>query len=96
LATLPGGEAWRRRVEQVPLRTRHLATHARHLIGLNDLDQGVVTGDVLRALGVGLDATGWQARLKASEAAGVTEVVYQPAGPDIERELRAFAEMAGL
>jgi 5,10-methylenetetrahydromethanopterin reductase len=28
--------------------------------------------------------------------AGVTEIVYQPSGPDIERELRAFASAAGL
>jgi 5,10-methylenetetrahydromethanopterin reductase len=34
--------------------------------------------------------------LAASERAGVTEIVYQPAGPDIERELTAFARMAGL
>ena len=29
-------------------------------------------------------------------AGGVTEFVYQPAGPDLERELRAFAQMAGI
>jgi 5,10-methylenetetrahydromethanopterin reductase len=29
-------------------------------------------------------------------ALGVTEVVYQPAGSDIERELQAFASAAGL
>ena len=29
-------------------------------------------------------------------ARGVTEVAYQPAGSDIERELRAFASAAGL
>jgi 5,10-methylenetetrahydromethanopterin reductase len=27
---------------------------------------------------------------------GVTELVYQPAGSDIERELRAFAAASGL
>ena len=27
---------------------------------------------------------------------GVTEIVYQPAGSDIERELNAFASAAGL
>jgi hypothetical protein len=26
---------------------------------------------------------------------GVTEIAYQPAGPDIPRELTAFARMAG-
>jgi hypothetical protein len=29
-------------------------------------------------------------------ALGVTELVYQPAGSDIERELRVFAAAAGL
>jgi 5,10-methylenetetrahydromethanopterin reductase len=29
-------------------------------------------------------------------ALGVTELVYQPAGSDIERELRAFSAAAGL
>jgi 5,10-methylenetetrahydromethanopterin reductase len=33
-------------------------------------------------------------RLDALEAAGVTEVLYAPMGPDIPRELRAFADMA--
>ena len=50
----------------------------------------------LAALGVALDAPAWQARLAASARVGVTEIVYQPAGPDIERELAAFAKMAGL
>jgi 5,10-methylenetetrahydromethanopterin reductase len=27
-------------------------------------------------------------------AAGMTEIAYQPAGPDIPRELEAFAAMA--
>jgi hypothetical protein len=26
----------------------------------------------------------------------VTEIAYHPAGPDVERELAAFARMAGL
>jgi 5,10-methylenetetrahydromethanopterin reductase len=49
---------------------------------------------VLGPLGVALDAEAWRAKLAESERAGVTEVVYQPAGPDIPRELRAFAAVA--
>ena len=33
-------------------------------------------------------------RLAALAAAGVTEIAYQPMGPDIDRELTAFAEAA--
>jgi 5,10-methylenetetrahydromethanopterin reductase len=35
-------------------------------------------------------------KISGLAAAGVTELVYQPAGSDIERELRAFASAAGL
>jgi hypothetical protein len=65
-------------------------------VALNDLDHGLATGDVLGPLSVALDADTWRARLVASERAGVTEMVDQPTGPDIERELRAFAAVAGL
>jgi 5,10-methylenetetrahydromethanopterin reductase len=34
-------------------------------------------------------------RLGTLAGAGVTEVVYQPAGPDITTELSAFMAMAG-
>jgi 5,10-methylenetetrahydromethanopterin reductase len=96
LDTLPGGGAWRQRADATPERTRHLDVNANHLVGLNALDEGIVTGEVLAALGMATDAQGWRSRIAASEEAGVTEIVYQPAGPDIERELTAFAEMAGL
>ena len=35
-------------------------------------------------------------RLDALEASGVTEILYAPMGPDVPRELTAFAEMAGV
>jgi 5,10-methylenetetrahydromethanopterin reductase len=35
-------------------------------------------------------------RLRALTAAGITEVAYQPIGPDIPRELAAFAAAGGL
>jgi 5,10-methylenetetrahydromethanopterin reductase len=36
------------------------------------------------------------ARLRALSSAGITEVAYQPMGPDIPRELAAFAQAAGI
>jgi 5,10-methylenetetrahydromethanopterin reductase len=96
VTALPNGSEWRQRAEQVPERTRHLAIHANHLVDLNDLDQGLVTGEVVDALGMAMDADGWRARLASSEQAGVSEIVYQPAGPDIARELAVFAATAGL
>jgi 5,10-methylenetetrahydromethanopterin reductase len=94
--TLPRGGEWQRRAEAIPERARHLAVWDNHLVGLGGLDQGIVTGETLGPLGAALDADGWRARLAASERAGVTEIVYQPAGPDMPRELRAFAAAAGL
>jgi 5,10-methylenetetrahydromethanopterin reductase len=73
-----------------------LAIHDRHLIGPNELDRELVTGELLTHLGLARTADGQRARLAELEQAGVTGVIYQPAGPDIPRELGAFAEMAGL
>jgi 5,10-methylenetetrahydromethanopterin reductase len=94
--TLPGGAEFRRRAELVPERTRHLAVHENHLIALNTLDEGLITGEVMSALGAAADADTWRARLQSCVDAGVTELLYQPAGDDIDRELRVFAQMAGL
>jgi hypothetical protein len=35
-------------------------------------------------------------RIPQLAARGVTEIAYQPAGPDIPRELTAVARMAGI
>ncbi len=93
---LPGGEEWRRRVEQVPERTRHLALHENHLVALNPIDEGLITGEFMARTGLALPAAEMRARVARMGEAGTTEIAYQPAGPDIERELRVFAEATGL
>jgi 5,10-methylenetetrahydromethanopterin reductase len=94
LDDLPGGAAWRRRVEMIPEDRRHLAIHEGHLVALNDVDRGLITGGLLTRLRLAADAEGHRARLDEYVQAGITEAVYQPAGPDIPRELEAFAAMA--
>jgi 5,10-methylenetetrahydromethanopterin reductase len=100
LDALPNGGAYRRLDEQVPARTRHLAVHAGYLVAPNALDQAAVPAEVaagaLGPMGLAADAAAWRARLAAAEQEGVTEIVFQPAGPDLPRELRAFAAAAGL
>src|SRR5262245_29770981 len=96
LEALPGGGAWRAAIEGIPERERHLRTHEGHLTFLNDLDRPVVTGETVKALTFTGEAAALRARLDDFGARGVTEVAYQPKGPDIARELRAFAAMAGL
>jgi 5,10-methylenetetrahydromethanopterin reductase len=94
LAALPGGAEWAAAYERVPARTRHLALHDQHLIAVNERDRAFVTGDLLAKIGLAQDRAAWRARLAALEAQGVTELAYQPAGPDIPRELAAMAEAA--
>jgi 5,10-methylenetetrahydromethanopterin reductase len=96
LDALPGGAEWRRLVEQFPERTRHLATHEGHLVHPNAIDRQVLSGELLARLRLAAEPAGWQARLAEIERAGCTEIAYQPAGPDIERELTVFARVAGL
>ncbi|MCP2623857.1 LLM class flavin-dependent oxidoreductase [Mycolicibacterium smegmatis] len=89
---LPGGRSWRKAVESYPADERHLAIHLvqpdrRHRPHLDSLIRpGMLVG-------TGAHVAKLIARYRA---AGVTEIVYQPAGPDIERELHAFADAAGL
>jgi 5,10-methylenetetrahydromethanopterin reductase len=93
---LPGGRAWLEQVRALPPRTRHLTVHDGHLISVNDFDRPFITGELLARLGAAGSVEAQRARLAQLEQRGVTEVAYQPAGPDIPRELTAFARMAGL
>ena len=46
----------------------------------------------LSAAGLALSPSGWRERFAELEEQGATAVAYQPAGPDIPRELEAFAK----
>jgi len=96
VSSLPGGLTWTAEIEAVPESERHLALHDLHLVGLTERDARIVTGDLLRQFGAARTAAEWGARLAELEAAGATEIAYQPAGKDIPGELRRFASAAGL
>lgn len=95
---LPGGRAWREAIESCPESERHLAIHAGHLVQANPRDEPHVADLIPLASATSLIGTAEQIAEKIAgfAAAGVTEIAYQPAGPDIPRELRAFAAAAGL
>ena len=93
---LPGGAAWRARVEAVPEELRHLAVHEDHLVAVTERDRPLLDGELLRAFTWTGTRAEMRARLDALEAAGGTEILYAPMGPDIARELDAFAEVGGL
>ena len=93
----PGGPAWRAAVEQTAPNARHLAVHEGHLVALNDRDRVAIDelAPLMTSFGLSGTAADVRAKAEAFEAAGVTELVYQPAGPDIERELRALMDAVG-
>jgi 5,10-methylenetetrahydromethanopterin reductase len=84
------------RLDAIPTASRHLALHDGHLVTMNALDREYVSSGFMAQAGRAADAETWRARLAQAEQAGATELIYQPAGPDIPRELRAFAAIAGL
>ena len=93
---LPGGAEWRARIEGVPEPLRHLAVHEDHLVAVTERDRPLLDGDLLHAFTWTASREELRERLASLEASGVTEILYAPMGPDVPRELRAFAEVGGL
>ncbi|MDQ3148197.1 MAG: LLM class flavin-dependent oxidoreductase [Actinomycetota bacterium] len=87
---IPFDPAWSAEIDAVPADIRHLAIHDRHLVSLTERDRPYVTGDLIAAFTTTGTAREIRDRVAAARDAGVTEVAYQPAGPDIPRELAAF------
>jgi 5,10-methylenetetrahydromethanopterin reductase len=96
ISQLPRGDEYAAVIDAIEPARRHLAIHEGHLVATNEIDKRFVTGEFLASAGLAAPADAWRARLSAIAARGVTEVTYQPAGHDIPREMRAFAEVAGL
>jgi 5,10-methylenetetrahydromethanopterin reductase len=94
LGMIPEGEAWAAAYERIPRQLRHLALHDQHLIAINQRDRPFVTGELLARQGLALTRAAWRERLAVLESMGATEIAYQPAGPDVARELEAFASVA--
>jgi 5,10-methylenetetrahydromethanopterin reductase len=94
---LPNGKAWRDAVDALrPAGERHLAAHEGHITDLTERDRVALVGSGM------LGAIGWtgtpeqiRARAEAAHAAGATEIMYTPAGPDLARELRTWADALG-
>jgi len=95
---LSGGPGWREAIEAYPEDERHLAIHEGHLVKANPRDEPHVGALIPLASSLALtgEASEIPDKVAGLAALGVTELVYQPAGSDIERELRVFASAAGL
>jgi 5,10-methylenetetrahydromethanopterin reductase len=97
LEDLLGGREWKAVVEQTAPDERHLAVHNQHCVGLNDADRVAWAAGGARMLeDVTVSGTREQVRERLAALAdqGVTELVYQPCGPDIRRELEVFMATA--
>ncbi|WP_214366729.1 LLM class flavin-dependent oxidoreductase [Pseudonocardia sp. H11422] len=85
------GRKWAAAYDDIAPEKRHLALHDRHLVAVNERDRPFVTGDLMVKGGLALTPSEWRDKIAKLEAGGSTEIAYQPAGPDIPRELEAFA-----
>jgi 5,10-methylenetetrahydromethanopterin reductase len=94
---LPAGRVWLDTINQTPPPERHLAVHDQHLVGLNQADEAAWAAGSWTAIpattltGSGTELT---ERLAAFAEQGITEIMYQPTGPHIARELEAFITAA--
>lgn len=88
---LPGGAAWRRHLENVPVDSRHLTLHRGHGHYVNELDREFMPRSMVRELTLTGRADEVCERVAQLQALGLTEIIFNPAGPDIRRELERFA-----
>lgn len=92
---LPLGAEWRAAIEaERPEDERHLAVHEGHASHVTPRDRKLVdqAGPLISMMGWAGTRDEIRARAEAAIAAGATEILYTPAGPDIEREMRAWAD----
>ena len=97
VTTLPAGDVWLNTINRTSPEDRHLVVHDQHLIALNAADTAAWAAGSWKALtqttltGTAHEIGGRVADLAAQ---GITEISYQPTGPDIAGELEAFHEAA--
>jgi 5,10-methylenetetrahydromethanopterin reductase len=97
LEELPGGREWKAVTERTAPEERHFAVHEQHCVGLNEADEAAWEAGGHRILeDVTLSGTADKVRERLAGLAdrGVTEIVFQPCGPDIRRELEVFMATA--
>jgi 5,10-methylenetetrahydromethanopterin reductase len=93
LAGMPEAAGYAAAVDQ---RHRHLELYRGHLMTPNATDRKFINAAVIER-GTTTGTREYMARhLRRLEDAGATAILYQPAGPDIPRELAAFHEAAQM
>jgi 5,10-methylenetetrahydromethanopterin reductase len=93
---LPGGTTWRAEVDAIPKSIRHLRLHEGHFLRVDERDRDLVNGETVAALTWTGHPSDLRERFAMYEAQGSTEIFFEPTGPDIAREISAFAKAVGL
>ena len=93
MSALPNAEAWRASIEALPAAERHLVLHSGHVTSVSAHDTAFVPRDAVASLTFTGTVDLLRERAERLAAKGVTELIYQPAGPDVPRELEAFARL---
>ncbi|MGQ0845530.1 MAG: LLM class flavin-dependent oxidoreductase [Sporichthyaceae bacterium] len=93
---LPNGAVYRAAVEALPADERANAIWTEHLVSASAQERLALTPESIRSTTFTGSADELRERLAEMEKGGATEVMYQPSGPNIQRELEAFAQMAGI
>jgi len=94
---LPGGAEWLEVVERTPPERRHLAVHTGHCVELGEADQAAWKAgghEMVRDVTMSGTPDRIRERLDEVAARGVTEIVFQPCGPDTRAELERFLDAA--
>lgn len=95
---LPGGAEWLAVVERSPADRRHLTVHSGHCVTINEADRAAWDAGghaLLRERTISGTPAEVRGRVDELAAHGVTEIVFQPCGPDTHRELERFREAVG-
>jgi 5,10-methylenetetrahydromethanopterin reductase len=93
VTALPAGDVWLDTINQTPPQDRHFAVHDQHLVALSHADTAAWAAGSWQAIPQTTltgNAHDIGRRVRDIAAQGITEIIYQPTGPDIPAELEAF------
>ncbi len=93
---LPEGAAWLASVERVDAAVRHLSVHRGHNTDVSNGHDALVDVSGARERTFTGTRAELRERLARLEAGGATGVIFGTSGADVARELRAYAEVAGI
>ena len=93
---LPNGEAWLASVERADEKIRHLSVHRGHNLDISNGHDALVDVSAAKRMTFTGTREELRERLVRLAASGATGIIFGTSGYDVDRELRAYAEVAGL